>query len=246
MRRSTPTGERVAATHVSLDSLSVHRLEPGHYIAPLLCSGSTTLPFAVGLELFSSTCQEEAASVTDAALPERPESEGLLSLQYILDGRAQVCCSTSTDNACFTMPISISILACPSFKRAQVFLNVRVCWLQVAGTHETLSAQAGDTLLSRSSSGTLSSNSSATRFPVLQQHAQQDYKDVILAQDPEQDATIISLSEVATSSPPPLCMDAELQWDAAILTVMVDSHAEANAGERGKLLYSTAFLLPEE
>ena len=42
------------------------------------------------------------------------------------------------------------------------------------------------------------------------------------------------------------CMDAELQWDAAILTVMVDSHAEANAGERGKLLSSTAFLLPEE
>lgn len=71
----------------------MHRLEPGHYVAPLLCSGSTSLPFAVGLELFSSTCQEEAGDIADAALPELPESEGLLSLQYVLDGRAQVCFS---------------------------------------------------------------------------------------------------------------------------------------------------------
>ena len=48
------------------------------------------MPFAVGLELFSSTCQEEAETLADAALPECPDSEGLLSLQYVLDGRAQV------------------------------------------------------------------------------------------------------------------------------------------------------------
>ena len=96
MCRAIQAGERLAATHISLDSLSVHRLEPGHYVAPLLCSGSTSLPFAVGLELFSSTCQEEAGDLIDAALPELPESEGLLSLQYVLDGRAQVNCSNSS------------------------------------------------------------------------------------------------------------------------------------------------------
>ncbi len=95
MCRATQAGERLAATHISLVSLSVHRLEPGHYVAPLLGSGSTSLPFAVGLELFSSTCQEEAGGLTDATLPELPESEGLLSLQYVLDGRAQVTCSNS-------------------------------------------------------------------------------------------------------------------------------------------------------
>ena len=44
------------------------------------------------------------------------------------------------------------------------------------------------------------------------------------------------------SAPPPLCMDAELQWDAAILTVMVEGHADADADERGKPLPLTAFL----
>ena len=81
---------RTVATHVSLDSLSVHKLQPGHYVAPLLCSGHTSLPFAIGLELFSSTCHDDTEEAGDVLLPELPESEGLLSLQYILDGRAQV------------------------------------------------------------------------------------------------------------------------------------------------------------
>ena len=81
---------RIVATHVSLDSLSVHKLQPGHYVAPLLCSGDTSLPFAIGLELFSSTCHDDTEEAGDVLLPELPESEGLLSLQYILDGRAQV------------------------------------------------------------------------------------------------------------------------------------------------------------
>ena len=81
---------RIVATRVSLDSLSVHKLQPGHYVAPLLCSGDTSLPFAIGLELFSSTCQDDTEEAGDVLLTELPESEGLLSLQYILDGRAQV------------------------------------------------------------------------------------------------------------------------------------------------------------
>lgn len=75
---------------MSLDSLSVHRLQAGHYVAPLLCSKDTSLPFAVGLELFSSTCREDSDEAQDVLLPELPESEGLLSLQYVLDGRVQV------------------------------------------------------------------------------------------------------------------------------------------------------------
>ena len=88
---------RTVATHVSLDSLSVHKLQPGHYVAPLLCSGDTSLPFAIGLELFSSTCHDDTEEAGDVLLPELPESEGLLSLQYILDGRAQVVLLDSLD-----------------------------------------------------------------------------------------------------------------------------------------------------
>lgn len=66
----------------------MHRLEPGHYIAPLLCSD--TLPFAVGLELFvGNTCKSESdASLCDIA--EVGADDGMLCLQYILDGRGQV------------------------------------------------------------------------------------------------------------------------------------------------------------
>ena len=88
--RSAQAGADIPATHVSLDSLSVHRLQPGHYVAPLLWAGSTSLPFAAGLELFSGSCNEYGMSGEDFSLPELPESDGLLSLQYILDGRAQV------------------------------------------------------------------------------------------------------------------------------------------------------------
>jgi len=56
------------------------------------------MPFAVGLELFSSTCQDETDANADPALPQLPESEGLLSLQYVLDGRAQVCCSAISND----------------------------------------------------------------------------------------------------------------------------------------------------
>ena len=88
--RSAQAGADIPATHVSLDSLSVHRLQPGHYVAPLLWAGSTSLPFAAGLELFSGSCNEYGMGGEDFSLPELPESDGLLSLQYILDGRAQV------------------------------------------------------------------------------------------------------------------------------------------------------------
>ena len=88
--RSAQAGADIPATHVSLDSLSVHRLQPGHYVAPLLWAGSTSLPFAAGLELFSGSCNEYGMGGEDISLPELPESDGLLSLQYILDGRAQV------------------------------------------------------------------------------------------------------------------------------------------------------------
>ena len=88
--RTAQAGADIPATHVSLDSLSVHRLQPGHYVAPLLWAGSTSLPFAAGLELFSGSCNEYGMGGEDFSLPELPESDGLLSLQYILDGRAQV------------------------------------------------------------------------------------------------------------------------------------------------------------
>ena len=88
--RTAQAGADIPATHVSLDSLSVHRLQPGHYVAPLLWAGSTCLPFAAGLELFSGSCNEYGMGGEDYSLPELPESDGLLSLQYILDGRAQV------------------------------------------------------------------------------------------------------------------------------------------------------------
>lgn len=72
----------------SLKSLSVHRLEAGHYIAPLLCSDS--LPFAVGLELFiGDRCQSEWHASRNE-IPELEADDGLLSLQYILDGRGHV------------------------------------------------------------------------------------------------------------------------------------------------------------
>lgn len=86
MRRAS--SEAQDASISSLRSLTVHRLEPGHYIAPLLCSD--TLPFAVGLELFvGNSCKSES----DAFLCDIDEVEaddGMLCLQYILDGRGQV------------------------------------------------------------------------------------------------------------------------------------------------------------
>lgn len=65
----------------------MHRLNKGHYIAPLLCSDS--LPFAVGLELFIEDDSRQGTVSHDHSLPEM-ETEDLLSLQYILDGRGQV------------------------------------------------------------------------------------------------------------------------------------------------------------
>lgn len=62
----------------------MHRLDSGHYIAPLLCSDA--LPFAVGLELF---IEDDICADIDHSFPE-VETEELLSLQYILDGRGQV------------------------------------------------------------------------------------------------------------------------------------------------------------
>ncbi len=65
----------------------MHRLKNGHFIAPLLCSDS--LPFAVGLELFIEDDSPQDTASLDHSLPE-VETEELLSLQYILDGRGQV------------------------------------------------------------------------------------------------------------------------------------------------------------
>ena len=114
-----------------------------------------------------------------------------------------------------------------------------VCSLQVAGHSEPLTAQAGDTLLSRSSSGTLSFHSNATREPSSGQQPQPDCAQLSHPQQAEH--SMLS----AKSSPldqPPSCMDAELQWDAAILTVMVEGHADAGAHEGGNACCWSSFL----
>lgn len=99
------------------------------------------------------------------------------------------------------------------------------------GRDEPLTAQAGDTLLSRSSSGTLSLDSSITRVPSLEHRAQEQNSRSTQdrAEHLEADAP---LAQSGPSEQAPLCMDAGLQWDAAILTVMVEGSSSAN--EQGK------------
>ena len=50
----------------------------------------------------------------------------------------------------------------------------------------------------------------------------------------EQHVKDMDIAEGSTPGHWPQCMDAELQWDAAILTVMVERHADA--AEPGKTL----------
>ena len=111
--------------------------------------------------------------------------------------------------------------------------NRNGCCLQVAGQDEPLTAQAGDTLLSRSSSGKLSFHSSATKTPNLEQQPQPNCSELSHAQQPEQDEAGMRSAEGSPSDQPQSCMDAELQWDAAVLTVMVEGHADIDANEGG-------------
>lgn len=78
---------------------------------------------------------------------------------------------------------------------------------------------------------------------MLEQEAHKDCSQFTPTQDPEQADPSMSSIELAASGQPPLCMDAELQWDAAILTVMVNGHADAGADEKGKLpfLHASCF-----
>jgi len=94
-----------------------------------------------------------------------------------------------------------------------------------------LTAQAGDTLLSRSSSGTLSLDSSITQVSSLEHHAREQNSRSTQdgAEQLEADAL---LAQSSHSEQAPLCMDAGLQWDAAILTVMVEGGSSAD--EQGK------------
>ena len=142
----------------------MHRLQPGHYVAPLLCAGSTSLPFAAGLELFSGSCNEYGVDGEDFSLPELPESDGLLSLQYILDGRAQVnfcarCPSHHSSTCLSSLPLDV-LGICHTQEGQKLFL-CSVCPMQVSGDGELLMAQAGDTLLSRKSQGVLQVAASA-------------------------------------------------------------------------------------
>ena len=95
------------------------------------------------------------------------------------------------------------------------------------GQDEPLTAQAGDTLLSRSSSGTLSLDSSITRVPSLEDYAQEQNSRSTQdgAEQLEADAL---LAQSNPTEQAPLCMDSGLQWDAAILTVMLEGSSGAD------------------
>ena len=121
-----------------------------------------------------------------------------------------------------------------NFRRS---VNRNGCCLQVASQDEPLTAQAGDTLLSRSSSGKLLFHSSATVTPNSEQRPEPNCSQLSHAQQPNQDESSLHSAEGISSEQPQSCMDAELQWDAAVLTVMVEGHADADANEGGDACY---------
>ena len=106
--------------------------------------------------------------------------------------------------------------------------------MQIDGRDKPLSAQAGDTLLSRCSSRSLalsSLSSTASVAPALDQqsfHVSASPQHLLSEQGIDDLAPARHFSSSMQSAPS--CMDAGLQWDAAILTVMVEGEA-ASTGQ---------------
>ena len=75
------------ALHWSLGSLHIHQLDAHRFIAPLGPSSHADLPFALGLELFSTRVADAPAHNYTA---QQGPCDGIISLQYILDGSGQV------------------------------------------------------------------------------------------------------------------------------------------------------------
>lgn len=88
----------------------------------------------------------------------------------------------------------------------------------MSGQDETLTAQAGCTLLRRLSSGRLSIDSLFTNQRLIDKSSQST---------PAQEQTTVAVDQLRSAGQAASCMDAGLQWDAAILTVMIEGNAEA-------------------
>ena len=77
------------------------------------------------------------------------------------------------------------------------------------------------------------STAARQKTPNLEQQPQPNCSELSHAQQPEQDEAGMRSAEGSPSDQPQSCMDAELQWDAAVLTVMVEGHADIDANEGG-------------
>lgn len=113
---AAPPQARQEALHLPLGALHVHQLSPGRYMAPLsLPGGRDDLPFALGLEL---CCFQECPSGTagDAALS-ASSNDGVLSLQYILDGSAQV-----------TSFMTQTLICCIPARRVALHVSMQTDW----------------------------------------------------------------------------------------------------------------------
>ena len=71
--------------HLSLGALHVHQLDAHRFIAPLSPASPVDLPFALGLELLSARSAQALAPNA-----QQDFSDGIISLQYVLDGSGQV------------------------------------------------------------------------------------------------------------------------------------------------------------
>lgn len=104
----------------------------------------------------------------------------------------------------------------------------------MSGQDKPVSAQAGDTLINRPSSGTLALNSLSSIASVAPARDQQSFHVSTSSQQPSSEqghADMAPARHISSSmQSAPSCMDAGLQWDAAILTVMVEGEA-ASTGQ---------------